>query len=420
MALSVLSDAPARRDLLGFDRYFTPLRSVLTSPDLDTPFTIGIFGAWGTGKSTLLQLLQAELSDFRSDSLRFVCVRFNPWIYRKETNILIPLLNAFRDALNESPVEQAKQSGKKMFDVLARLGADLLLKSVTAGSVDLEKLDKLEKAYIERRGEAENQLRKLRSTLEDEASRLKRAGVRVAFFIDDLDRCEPPEIIDVLESMKLFLDIENIVHILALDKEIIDRGIGIRYEKFTFGTGRERSLGAEYLDKMIQMPVYLYPLHTEQIGGYIRALDQSPAVLEQLPLLCSTLSPNPRKIKRVLNMLAWTNYLLDESFASFDRYITTSLAIIRVEEPGLYLEAAIQPGLLVALEEVYAGNKDGKKRNPRDPNSFTDFGQKAEAVRALCESYYKPSGMLAQIFGARKFGPARELLANYLSVAGRS
>jgi predicted KAP-like P-loop ATPase len=125
MPFNVLSDAPAIHDLLDFDRYLVPLKSALSSATLDTPFTVGIFGAWGTGKSTLLRLLEAELKAYTSDDVRFVCVRFNPWMYRKEPNILIPLLNSLRDALNESPFEQARESGKKMFDVLVRLGADL-------------------------------------------------------------------------------------------------------------------------------------------------------------------------------------------------------------------------------------------------------------------------------------------------------
>ncbi len=422
MAFSVVSDAPASRDLLDFARYVDPLKSVISNPALDTPFTIGIFGAWGTGKSTLLRLLEKELEDPGPDSPRFVCVRFNPWMYRKECNILMPLLNSLRDALNESPWEQARESGKKMFDVLVRLGADLVLKAVTANQVDLDKLDKLERAYLERKGESDNQLRKLRTTLEAEGQRLKVARVRIVFFIDDLDRCEPLEMIDVLESMKLFLDVENIVHVLALDKEVVDRGVSIRYEKFTFWQNRGATMGAEYLEKMIQMPVYLYPLHSGQIEGYIKALDQSEAVLQQLPLLKSTLSPNPRKIKRALNMLAWTNYLLDtkEDLKGFDRYIMSALAILRVEEPALYQQAAALPSLLVALEQVYAGPTATQKRDVRNANTFIDFGPMAETVRALCETYYKPGGMLTEIFKPKKFEARQAQLSSYISAVGRA
>ena len=75
------------------------------------------------------------------------------------------------------------------------------------GSVDLEKLEKLEKKYLVRRGQVDNQLRNLRTCLEGVARKLKDSNIRIVFFIDDLDRCDPAEMVDVLESMKLFLDV---------------------------------------------------------------------------------------------------------------------------------------------------------------------------------------------------------------------
>jgi hypothetical protein len=429
MAFSVLSDAPVKagRDLLDFQRYSQPLISVLTSDTLDTPFTIGIFGRWGSGKSTLIEILQEELQA-RKEGWRFLTVKFNPWMFRKEPNLLVPLLNALHDALAKDPREMVKASASKVFDVLIHLAADVLLKKLTAGAVDLDRLDKLEKAYLTRRGQIDSQIANLHSCLEEIAVSLEGQKLRIVFFIDDLDRCDPANIIDVLESMKLFLDVRNIVHILALDKEVIDRGIEVAYGKFSFGE-RQRAMGAEYLDKMIQMPVYLFPLHSTQVRGYIHALDNSDAVISQTDLLVATLEPNPRKIKRVLNMLALTNSIMQSDskrYSGFDRYVTTALAIIRVQEPALYMEAARLPRLLVALEDVYGG-----KRSVRDSNDFIDFGQKAEAVRALCATFFQPVGMLPAIFKPRKektaggaeidvrrFGPVAGSLENYLSAVG--
>lgn len=418
MAFSVLSDAPvsAQRDLLQFSRYYEPLLTLIGSDTLETPFTLGVFGAWGSGKSTLLEILEEKLQH-RRGNLRFLCVRFNPWLYRRETSLLIPLLNALHEALNQSPIEKVQNSASKIFNVLTHLAADALLKKITAGAVDLEKLDKLEEAYLKRRGEIDNQLRNLRQCLQGVARSLREANVRIVFFIDDLDRCEPAEIVDVLESMKLFLDVENIVHILALDKEVIDRGIEVKYGKFSFGD-RQKALGAEYLDKMIQMPVYLFPLHADQVRGYIRALDSSEEITDQIELLAASLAPNPRKIKRVLNMLALTHSILNadpKRYANVDWGVLTSIAILRVQEPELYTEVTRMPLLLVAMEEVY-----GAKRNVKSVATFVDFKDKAEPVRAICERFYKPAGPLSAIFMAAggRFQPASDKLDHYLSVVG--
>src|SRR5690349_11772731 len=99
---NILTDAPLRfgdPDLLRFSRYVDPLVSVLTHEHTRTPFTIGIFGAWGTGKSTLLSLLDTRLATDYPE--RFVRVHFNPWVHRKDENMLVPLLHTLHDTLAE-------------------------------------------------------------------------------------------------------------------------------------------------------------------------------------------------------------------------------------------------------------------------------------------------------------------------------
>src|SRR5712691_7965734 len=114
-AINVLSDAPASwlGDHLHFSRYVDPIVSVITNPDTQTPFTIGIFGAWGSGKTSLLEMIEDRLSIKYSE--RFICVNFNPWVFRKEPNMLAPMLNALRDRLNEDPK-------RRFIDIAKRIG----------------------------------------------------------------------------------------------------------------------------------------------------------------------------------------------------------------------------------------------------------------------------------------------------------
>jgi predicted alpha/beta-fold hydrolase len=75
--MSVVADAPVGRkgDRLLFRRYLDPVVAVLTDEDQETPLTIGIFGPWGSGKSSLLRMLREELVDAHDNE--FVCVEFN-------------------------------------------------------------------------------------------------------------------------------------------------------------------------------------------------------------------------------------------------------------------------------------------------------------------------------------------------------
>ena len=54
---------------------------------------------------------------------------------------------------------------------------------------------------------------------------------RLVVFIDDLDRCMPEKAIEVLEAIKLFLDVQGCIFVLGLDQEVIARGIELKYRE---------------------------------------------------------------------------------------------------------------------------------------------------------------------------------------------
>jgi hypothetical protein len=177
--LKSFSDLPVRagEDLLGFARYSHPLVKFLGSEDLITALTIGIFGPWGSGKSSLLELIEEEMGS-GSWSSRFVCVRFNPWVHRREPNMLVPLLHALHDELAKDESRFAELA-RPIFEVLSRLGLEAILKSLTVNTIDLKKLDELEKAYIESHRRVESEMRRLRTTLQEQAEEVLRRTVQV-------------------------------------------------------------------------------------------------------------------------------------------------------------------------------------------------------------------------------------------------
>jgi hypothetical protein len=381
-------------DCLDFRRFVDPLTSVLASPDTNTPFTVGIFGPWGSGKSTFLTLLQESLEAKHPDA--FMTITFNPWIYRREPNMLVPLLHAVHDA-TQTKLSKVSDSAKKIFDVLARLGADLLLKTVTVNAVDLDRLDKLEKQYVESHRAIESEMRKLRQTLEEWAKEIhgpKKDGKRIVFAIDDLDRCEPNEIIDVLEAIKLFLDVPHVIVVLAVDKEVIDRGIEVRYSKFDFAAGRQAALGAEYLEKMVQLPVTLPPLGKPEVTQLFAALKVAEILPEQVGLLARLVPPNPRKIKRILNMIALTKAVIAETrnLPALDMNLIARLVVMQVQDGELYGEIARRPDFLDAIQTYYVD-----KANKSETN-FNRFDANKELFETLCKKFFKPGTYLSLLF----------------------
>jgi hypothetical protein len=413
--LPILSDAAvgSAADLLDFKRYINPLVSILTNPNTQTPFTIGVFGAWGSGKSSLLSILDEDLRIAHPDE--FVRVHFNPWVHRGEPNMLVPLLHALHDTLAEDKKSRFVESAKKIGEVLFRLGSDILLKSLTANFASLEALEKLEQSYLKERGKVESEMRRLKKTLQAEADKIAEKKARIIFFIDDLDRCDPAQIIDLLESVKLFLDLRNVFVILAVDKEVIDRGIEVKYSKFEFGAMRS-ALGGEYLEKMVQLPLQLFPLGSDQVEQFIEKLDPPEAILQQVGLLKALIQPNPRKIKRILNILTVVDSIADASpgLKALDKKLIAQLIILQVQSCDLYSEVVRQPDLLIALERVF-----NKELRAEEIDDFVkDYGSRREVVQKFCSKHYRPESYLASIFGAKQFSDSKDNLHIYLSMLG--
>jgi hypothetical protein len=87
--LSPRSDAYCNKDQLGFDKYVNTLHGIVEDSNFTTPFCIGIFGKWGSGKTSFMHLLEKKLLE--SDSTPYIIPAwFNPWRYEKEEHLIIP------------------------------------------------------------------------------------------------------------------------------------------------------------------------------------------------------------------------------------------------------------------------------------------------------------------------------------------
>jgi len=415
MDLLLLADNPVddqERDFLEFGRYLTPLESLLSNPDTETPFTVGIFGPWGSGKTSLLRLLESKLNTYED---RFVCVRFNPWIYRHEPNLLLPLLHTLHDSLDRQGAGRFKESAKRIAEVLACVGANVLLKALTL-STSVDDLEKLEARYRQAHDRVESPMRRLREALQKEADLVAENNSKLVLFVDDLDRCEPHQIVDLLEATKLFFDLRHVFLILALDQEVVERGIEIRYEKFRFAEGRARAIGAEYLEKMVQLPLQLFPLFRPQVGQFLDKLVLSETVQPYKRLLTELLEPNPRKIKRILNTFTVISHVAQTVDQSLQGEDLLRLVVLQVQSPDLFLEAARRPGLLLALEATYAG-----ALRLNDPQGYhNEYGPDAGLVRKFCEENYRPGSYLPKLFEHKTFTSLGKRLPEYFAIFGES
>jgi energy-coupling factor transporter ATP-binding protein EcfA2 len=415
--LSVLSDAPSGEsgDRLEFSRYIAALTDLIVNDATQTPFSVGVFGAWGSGKSSLLRMLNESLTRDHPDDI--VLVDFNPWVYRHESSMLVPLLLTLQDSLKQDREQRFLEIAGNIGGLLVKVTAGVLLGRLSSAGVTLDSVDRLADELVHKRGEVESETRNLRDALQKQADAIKQTGARLVFIIDDLDRCEPDEIIDLLESIKLFLDLRHVFIIIAVAKDVVDRGIAFKYRDFGFTLGEVLAVGDEYLDKMIQLPLYIPPIDHRAIGTFMRGLQLPDVVGDQVDLLERIVSPNPRRIKRVLNMCAVTYAISGQSPGLEDLRpdLVARLAVLRVQSAELFSAIARDPDLLVALELLYQGKL---KLDPL--TGFTNrFGaRRAEALRDSAARFRDSQEYLQSLFGDSVFDSVAADLPRYLTMLG--
>ncbi len=415
-SLPMIADAPiSGKDYLTFSRYVKPFSDMIFDPLTETPFTVGIFGKWGSGKTTLMQFIDATAAE-----KKYPTIWFNPWLYQTEDNLIVPLLHTIHDWLLQSNMEKAKEAAILVANVIAKIAGSLLVKHLTMDKVSFEDVEKRVKEYVDKRGAAISALRTLRNELQKVVDGLTdngKDGRRVILFVDDLDRCVPTKIVELLESIKLFLDLKNVILFLAIDRDVVQQGIRHFYKDFKLEEGSQLSaLTADYIDKMIQLPFFLYPLGADQVGEYLNQLSNAPDLQEQSELFRNCLLPNPRKIKRVLNVYRLSLAVAPHLFADPDgkrkRSLLAKIVMIQHQWGDLYTDIAANVDLAPVLERIYKKDLDLSSA----PN-WAEFRDRQEVLMKLSQTHYRPVPQLAQLFG-RDPSFVNQDLGSYLHLLG--
>ncbi len=297
-AVKILIDSPSVRPSLGFEATASALAQIIR--DSPPRFAVGIFGGWGSGKTTLMQEILRKLGR------TVVSVEFNAWRYEREPQLLIPLLDTVRGALVEWAAGQdadtrervrtaARKLGRIIRGLAAGLSGEVGLPGAVKVSYDVGKsIDALTMS-----GEPEQPqslyvaaFRELSQAFAD----LGAQGVtKIVVFVDDLDRCLPDNALDLIESMKLFFDLPGFVFVVGLDENVVQRAVRTRFPE-TSGLAAGTATGADvtvapetqlaraYVEKIFQVPYRLPRMVAEQLSDLLDAMYSeaklSPAQLD--------------------------------------------------------------------------------------------------------------------------------------------
>lgn len=421
------SDNIAQKDYLGFEVHANLIKGLVDEPGM-LPITIGVFGDWGSGKSSIMETLKVRYDEEHKTDKSIVCLQFNGWIFEgyddAKAALISSILECFqnRKSFGQKTVNKARKLAKSVnwMRVLGfgvkNIATPLISASLTGGATlapqifnwfqnlisdpkqiaekikDVD-IDDIRKKYFKENPSIsiEEQYQMVRQFRQDFKELLDEAKIqKLIILIDDLDRCLPDRIIDNLEAIKLFLNVENTAFVIGADPRIVRDAIRHRYKELISRDENSENgrVVIDYLEKLIQIPYTLPKLSDSEVETYITLLfcedllenDELNAVhnafkefrgkdrysifgVEQVtasitdtntikklkeqiglisrlsPLIAGNLDGNPRQIKRFLNTFMLRKKLAEVAqIADFRDDILAKLMILEYAEPNLFTE----------------------------------------------------------------------------------
>ena len=311
-------DNASNIDMLFYSPYANTIVNFTKNEEL-TPLTIGLYGSWGAGKSSLLQMIQSEI-DSEDDGI--VCVSLNAWQFEGYEDAKVALMETLLKSIEENKrfFEKVGDKIKKLIQRVdfLKMGKDLVSKgvpyavsaltgnpipiaiSLSSSFSNIQDISSGIKEIKDNYFKTENSeahsdnIRKFRTEFEDMLNAADSVK-NLVVIVDDLDRCTPERIIDTLEAIKLFLSVKKTTFIIAVDERIIKYAVDIKYPKSDSTT-----LSADYIEKIIQLPIKIPELSPKDIQNY-------------LTLLICQLHLKPEVFKRLIESIYESSKMLDDS-----------------------------------------------------------------------------------------------------------
>jgi hypothetical protein len=360
---------------------FVGYAEILARAALDTngPFTIGVFGEWGTGKTSLMRLVEHELSSHNN----VVTVWFNAWRYEQEEHPVVPLIGSIVREMQQQQERHSRlrRSSRPLIKALKALAYGV---SVTP-SVKVPGLAGVE-ASLAFKDVADKYEELTKDTLLDrslyygafaemDAVQLD-PDIRIVVLIDDLDRCFPDKGVKLLESIKLALTQPGFIFILAVAREVIE---GYLQHRYTTDFGITGFDGKRYLDKIVQLPFQI-PAATEKMPTFCSTLlqgqdaDVQLALGETLPLAANALGGNPRSVVRFLN-----NILVDAAVST--RFASAAQPSVPIQH--LAVSRLLQTGWPDLLNQILSDQDAADQASIWEPEDLAAIAAQPGPVGAI-------------------------------------
>jgi hypothetical protein len=242
-------------------------------------FTIGVYGKWGEGKTSLMNMVCENLKNEKGIKI----IHFNPWLFKDQESLLLDYFKTLQSGItNKKVVEKIKKYGP-----LVSIGISGVLNLALPGTGSLLKgsLDQV----IDAVSEIKNDLASLKKEVNDSIILSKQ---HYLIIIDDVDRLDKDELHTLFKLVRQNADFVNTTYMIAMDAELVAKSIGCRFE-----SGDEKS-GKNFLEKIIQVPFFVPKVQQGHLNKMLNTL-----LLPKIEILLSESGKRTTKIDEIKESL---------------------------------------------------------------------------------------------------------------------
>lgn len=409
--MNVVPDDFSDKDEIGYDVYSAGLIEMIRSVKAEGSFTIGVFGQWGQGKTSMLRQIEGGLKKPKEDGKKVIddkdilTVWFNPWQFIGEEHIIIPFFHTLVSYLEDFKNTQKELSAKVAkgihnffkelvhvpvalaYGIEGKIKIPLLLETKFKFKDVIDEARK-QKEKIDDKSGAVPGIKKSVNVYESMyyrlISRLQAASnglnLKIVVFIDDLDRCLPEKAVKLLEGIKVLLDLHGFVFVIGVARQVIEQGIRVRYRELYSNDEKDSNkkkdvifLEQDYLDKIIQFPFILPPPDVVRLKSMV--LDLLKDLKEAEPYLETiqkSLGTNPRSLKRCINTLSYNFWVKEKIEAiknkknEYRPELLIKMTLISFKFPEFYHVIGKTPIHLIHVQETMEKEEQNRKEEKSD------------------------------------------------------
>ena len=305
----ILTDDTVIDPILDFNLYSNAIVNIIKNSH--PKFSIGVFGDWGTGKTTLINSVDKVLQTDRD----LVKIRLEASRYKREMFPLASLLKSIaytlpadkefenlKQKLETSAINFLKRTPDILTSIISKYASEedeisheminTFKKELNSKIQLIAELDR-DSIYFDGFREINKEIKNLRKD---------NPAFRIVIFVDDLDKCSPGKAFEILEMIRVFHDIEGFIYVIGLSHDMI-----VKLSKV--GNSESSIDGERYIKKLIQVPITLPKWSNQDIIKLVKDLikkgmihDKFKDIVDKnIELISVAIDNNPREIKRFLN-----------------------------------------------------------------------------------------------------------------------